>query len=276
MLKKFNLTIFCLLGLSSLAFSYEKIFNNYSVAITGDDSAYGYKLSVAPIILSSAKSIPNKQLGTPKNIGKSIWGISTRDLPVTEGDCDVANVMTCDEESRYCYNHCLVSSPPDVLAFDQKANKIYFLVGTPAIGTGGGPAFLFVGNLNKKEVRLLHAEEDQEKGSLSPSGRYFLMHGYSVIKMYDTQQNYVRTELNKSENIYNENQDIRHKLTIKKWLNDTQFMYVDIARHFVRPIPEGGEPFYSAKDVTYDIESKKIVSERNITKADADTYEKQL
>ncbi len=148
------------------------------------------------------------------------------------------------------------------------------MVGTRAMGTGGGPAFLFVGDVNKKDVKLLHKESYQEQGSLSPSGRYFLMHVYNIIKMYDTQNIYQRVELNTSENIYNEKEDIRHKLTIKKWLNDTQFTYVDIARHFVRPIPENGEAFYSAKEVLYDLANRKILSEHKITKDEADAYEK--
>lgn len=274
MIKKLNFMLFCLLGISTSTFSYEKMYKNSSITVAEDGSAYGYNLSLIPVRSFTTKNILD-QLNNVKKIDEPIWSISTRKLPITENDCDAANIMTCNEESRFCYKHCLVSSPPDVLAFDEKANKIYFLVGTTEIGTGGGTAFLFVSDINKNKIKLLHPEEDQEKGSLSPSGRYFLMHGYSIIKMYDTQESNKRIELNKSENIYNEEQDIRHKLIIKKWLTDTQFIYVDIARHFVRPIPKSGEPFYSAKDVTYDIVSRKILSQREITKEQADVYEEE-
>lgn len=273
MIKKLNFLLFCLFGISASAFSYEKTYKNFSIQVAEDGSPYGYNLSVIPPISFSAENIFN-QLNNVKRIDTPIWSISTRKLPIKEDDCDAANIMTCNEESRFCYNHCLVSSPPDVLAVDEKDNKIYFLVGTCEIGTGGGTAFLFVTDINKNKVKLLYPELDQEKGSLSPSGRYFLMHGYNIIKMYDTQNNYQRVELNTSENIYNEQQDIRHKLTIKKWLNDTQFVYIDIARHFVRPIPENGEPFYSAKEVLYDLANRKILSEHKITKDEADAYEK--
>lgn len=276
---KLKLIAFSLLGYISTCLADTKFFEHNAVSIESIKNQPGYN-----ILINKLRSIPrtNKSFldsfntsSDVKEIDKLVWRINTATLPITIHDCYKANEDICDEESTSCYNHCLTGLEPEIIAFDEKANKVYFLMGTISIGSGGGPALLFMADINKREIKLLHEEWYQEFGSLSPSGRYLVINGNSILKLYDT-QNYNRSELNKTENSYAENNNIRHALYVKKWLNDAQFLYVDIARYFVRPIPENGEPFYSAKEVTYDIASRKILSQREITKEQADAYENTL
>ena len=66
---------------------------------------------------------------------------------------------------------------------------------------------------------------------------------------------------NQSENIREKN--IIHQLTLKKWISDTQFTYVDVTRYFTSPIDP--HPFISAKEVTYDIASRARFHEKAVT-----------
>lgn len=276
---KLKLIAFSLLGYISTCLADTKFFEHNAVNIECIKNQPGYNILINKLRSKSSidKSFLDSLNTSPdmKDIDKQLWRINTATLPITDHDCYKANEDICDEESTSCYNHCLTGLQPEIIAFDEKANKLYFLIGTISIGTGGGPALLFMADINTKKLKLLHDEWYQEKGSLSPSGRYLVISGNSIMKLYDT-KNYHRFELNKTENNYDQNNNIRHGLYVKKWLNDTQFMYVDIARYFVRPIPESGEPFFSAKEVVYDVVSRKVLSQREITKEQADTYERTL
>jgi hypothetical protein len=126
--------------------------------------------------------------------------------------------------------------------------------------------------VNKKEVTLLHLETYGESGSLSPSGRYLAIDGESIIKLYDTQNN-TRYEINKSENFYGKDKKIRYSLRVKKWINNTQFSYIQ-AGYDIRPGED--QQFVRAKELTYDITSKKILNEHNITKQEVEVFEKSL
>lgn len=269
-----------LIGFVSISMADTTFFDHNAVSITGDNSPYGYKILINQL---ETRPNPNNNIlytssrsSTIQKVGDPIWSFTTRQLPISDDNCLETYSGACTRgEDKYCYHYCLMGNP-DIVAFDEKANKLYLMHGTTAIGTGGGPAFLFVADINKKEIRLLHVEGYQEQGSLSPSGRYLVIHGNSsVLKLYDT-QNYNRSELNKSENTYDEGKSIRHSLRVKKWLSDMQFTYIDIARYFVRPYPSEGEPFFSAKEVSYDIASKQILKERHMTEKEATDFEKSL
>lgn len=270
-----------LLGFISIGMANTKIFNDTAISVDDNGGVINsrYSISINKVLTNthSNKSILNLPPASTstQEIGDAIWSFTTGQLPVTEKDCLKAETPMCDknEESIYCYNHCLVSAYPDVVAFDEKASKVYFLVGTPAIGTGGGPAFLFVADINKKEIKLLSAESDQDKASLSPSGKYLVINGDSILKVHDTHNN-IRFKINKSENSYTKGKSIVHELYVKKWLSDTQFIYVDKARYFTHRMDP--EKFISAKEVTYDIASKKILSERAMTKDEYDAYQKTI
>lgn len=231
------------------------------------------------ILISKADTIPNNSnknfLPSPSSrqeLGKPIWTITADQLPIDEHVCMKLNLITCDEDSIYCYKSCLTKGLyPKILAFDNNTNKVYFIIGTHDIGSAGGPAFLFVGDVNKKKVKLLHLETYGENGSLSPSGKYLIIDGESVIKLYDTQNN-TRYEINKSENFYDKDKKIRYSLRVKKWVNDTQFSYIKAAYNFTNPTDE--RPFIQAKEVAYDISSKKTLSEHNITKKEVDSFGK--
>jgi hypothetical protein len=208
-------------------------------------------------------------LSSRRELGKPIWIITGDQLPINEHVCMKLNLIICDDDSIYCYKSCLTQGLyPKILAFDNNTNKVYFMVGTHDIGSGGGPAFLFVGDVNKQKVTLLHLEGYGESGSLSPSGKYLVIDGGSVIKLYDTQNN-TRYEINTSENFYDKDRKIRHYLRVKKWMSDTQFSYINTAHSYTSPADE--QPFLRAKEVIYDITNKKTLSEHNVTKADAET-----
>ncbi len=275
---KLQILAFALIGFISPCMAYTKIFKHNEVTIEESaGSKHGYKISIYQLPKKSSTNenfLDSAYLSSiTQDNNKPIWGFTTTQLPITDDDCYEAHEYPCDDEYTSCYNHCLTGLQPEVIEFDERSKKLYFLVGTISIGTGGGPALLFMADVNKKEIKLVHAEWHHDLGSLSPSGRYLVIHGNSTLISYDT-RNFNRSELNKNENSYDENNNIRHGLYVKKWLNDKQFIYLDIARYFVRPIPEGGEPFYSAKEVLYDLANRKILSEHKITKDEADAYEK--
>lgn len=280
---KHTILAFGLLSFSSLCIANDNnvinttFFKQAAVSIIGVDTNQANQ-GKYQILISSVETVPdnsNKNFppspSSRNELGKSIWKITADQLPINEHVCVKLNLITCDDDSAYCYKSCLTQGLyPKVLAYDNNTNKVYFIIGTHDIGSAGGPAFLFVGDVNKKEVKLLHLETYGENGSLSPSGKYLVIDGESIIKLYDTQNN-TRYEINKSENFYDKDKKIRYSLRLKKWIDDTQFSFIKAA--YDSSNPTDGKPFIQAKEVIYDIGSKKILHEHTITKNEMDTYQ---
>jgi hypothetical protein len=89
------------------------------------------------------------------------------------------------------------------------------------------------------------------------------LHGFGIY-IYDT-VNKTWFDTNQSENLYDElNRGIRHTLDIKKWISDTQFIYIDSTHHFISNAEK--MTFISAKEIIYDIAVKKKRSEKAISK----------
>ena len=208
------------------------------------------------------------------SIDKLLWTITADQLPLTKDSCIHLGLDTCDEKSTPCYDPCFSSLSPGIIAFDDKNKKLYLNYPATDIGTGGGSSLLFVADINKRDVHFLKTIAWPQNGSISPSGRYLVTHGISYISVYDTTTK-SWFNMNKSENYYPlDGKKIIHDLDLKKWLTDTQFIYVDSTKYYL----SNAEPmtFMSAKEVIYDIATKSKLSEKKITREEYEKFAKTM
>ncbi len=253
--------------------SYQKIYKNIAIRFSGPD----YKV-IIDAITTEFNDHPNtfSEAVRPLKItpDKTLWTITKDQLPLTLDDCyDFHLGSDCEKDTEYCYKNCLMRSSPEVIAYDAKNKKVYLNYPTPDIGTGGGPAILFVADINKREIKRLKLTNWGQLGSISPSTRYLVINGESIISIYDTQTD-SWSKMNESENDYSGKRYIVHNLTLKKWLNDNQFVYIDQAHYFTRPVEP--TPFINAKEVTYDIPGKTMLSEKKITENEYNEFIKKM
>lgn len=269
---------FGLIGWLSIANAYEigetvsagSTYGDIAISLSRDNEINIYAVSTK--IYDHPKNMSEIFTVNIKTITKKLWTITPDQLSITDNICYNANVSTCNP-SNYCHNHCLLNTPPDIIAFDEKNKKIYINYASYEVGTGGGPSLLFVADINKHEIKFLRGINVDEKGSVSPSGRYFVVHYSSVLSIYDTEKN-AWFKMNKSQNEYTtKERNVRHSLKIVKWLSDTRFIYIDHARYFTR----GSEPmpFINATEITYDIATKTKLNDKVITEKEYDELMKK-
>jgi hypothetical protein len=194
--------------------------------------------------------------------GKIIWEISTN-LPLTETQCDVAYADPCDKglNELYkgsCFKPC-ISYGPEFLDFDEKNGKLYFTAASASIGTGGGPYFIFVADINKKEIKFLKSEHGPLKGTLSPLGTYLLLKGMNSITVYNTITG--KESIISETNNWNKDHERLHYISDIIWLNDTTFSYKDGVRH-----SKFQTSFDEMKKNIYDINSKSVVQSKILSK----------
>ncbi len=256
--------------------SYAKIYDDIAISI----SSYrvpGYRVIIDAISKKFNRHPQNfSEALRPLSITveKNLWSFTSDQLPLTENDCFGYHLIVCEKDIEgYCYKNCLVKDRPTVIAYDKKNKKIYLNYGTYDIGTGGGPAILFVADINKREIKRLKRTTWGQSAAISPSTRYLVLHDESYISIYDTQKD-SWFDMNKSENDYSGERQIIHDLILKKWLNDNQFVYIDKTYYFTRrPDPTS---FISAKEVTYDIPGKTMLSEKKITENEYNEFIKKM
>lgn len=197
--------------------------------------------------------------------GEPIWTITPQQLPMTEDICIMAGADLCkDHDGDYmdglCIHSC-ISGGAEVLAFDQRSGNLYLSAGSTAIGTGGGPYFLFAANINKKEIKFIKTEYGPFNGHLSADGKLLVMDGWNSIAIYNlaTGKELVISE----ENDWNYPHQRLHYLGDIHWLSDTQFSYQDGIRH-----SKFQPSFDEMKENVYDIPSQKIIRTRIMAKTE--------
>lgn len=219
------------------------------------------------IIISKKKLVMQRPTSffvpaAPNIVGEPIWEI-TPELPLTEDECLISYADPCDEGKNKLYNgSCFkpcIGYGPEFLDYDEKKNKIYFSAESVSIGTGGGPHFLFVADVNKKKIQYLMEEHGPFSGVLSPQGTYLILYGFNHITI-------INTITMKKDELYEKNdwtagKEKLHSLGDIKWINETQFSYQDGVRH------SKFQPSYDEqKENVYDISSKKIIKSRMMGK----------
>ncbi len=257
--------------------SHTTIYKNTAVRITGGKYTKPEVIIEAISTQSKKNPVDFSEVIKPfhKIVDKTLWTITTDQLPFTIQDCYDLGLIVCEEDTKFCYKNCLVRSEPQIVAYDEKNKKIYLSYGTYDIGTGGGPAMLFVADINKREIKFLKLIDWEVSGSLSPSMRYLVLDGASVVRIYDT-KNKTWFDMNESENDYTGKnfRYIFHGLNLKKWISDTQFIYLDEAYYFSgMAFPK---PFISAKEVVYDISAKNRIREKNISQKEYNEFIKHI
>lgn len=195
---------------------------------------------------------------------KSLWEI-TANLPLPADVCLQEEAGECDTDTQKlykgsCYAPC-IGYGPEMLAFDEKSNKIYFVAPSVRIGTGGGAYFVFAADIAKKKVDYLFVTGGPLDASLSPLGTNLVLYAGRGITIYDTNTKKRFGFL--SENDSTESNEKFHELFDIKWLNDNQFSYHDGVRHSKF---QGSHD--SMREIVYDIPHKKVISSRTMAKTE--------
>ncbi len=172
---------------------------------------------------------PYKTVNENPMFEEPIWSINTRQLPLTEDHCDEQNIDICDEGNGFCYKPCIIGAA-DFLAFDETKGKLYLQVPSSEIGTGGGTYFLFVADINTKEIKYFKPHSGPLRAEFSPSNRYLLLITMGSIEIYDTITNKSFEVLHKSifRGLYDSE---LHSTSNIQWLNNEQFTYNDNVRN---------------------------------------------
>ena len=191
------LTMLALLVLSTLnldALAETRVFQNLAISnvqhqvgnLTQNDlviKPYTIKSDLTNIATMKASFPASREDGEP------LWTITPQQLPMNDEICLMADASLCKEQDeRYKDGECIhscISGGAEVLAYDKKASKLYLFASSTAIGTGGGAYFLYVADLNKKEIKFLKTENGPFTGDLSPSGTTLLMYGWNSIAIYN-------------------------------------------------------------------------------------------
>lgn len=167
----------------------------------------------------NSKLINSNSFKTPE-IGSPIWTITTNDLHVPEEAC-LAIDATLDYQ-----NNC-ISSAPEFVAYDENKNLLYLDATSDVSGTGGTPQFLFVADINKREIKYLKTFVGPYTAYLSPDGKHLALEtGWSEINICNTQTG-DSSEI-RADNKYTSGHEQRHGLKFIKWLSNNELKYADI------------------------------------------------
>ncbi len=236
------------------------VYNNFAIQSIGISNAND-EMHADKIVISKSRFVPNpvspKLFSIPK-IDKPIWTITAKDLHVSEEACLEIDALLCrDYKEMYkagetmCYDTC-ISNGPYFVAYDASAKKVYLDAGTDVSGTGGIPKFLFVADIDKKQITYLNTVVAPYDAYLSTNGTYLaLSQGYNGIEVYNTHTG-SNIEINGKENELTK-QALHVSLGNIRWLSDTELQYEDM--FFDDKLQRN---FSTTKNI-FNVESKKIV-----------------
>jgi hypothetical protein len=193
------------------------------------DSSYGNEIIISKSQFTSTY-IKNSNDKISK-ISNPIWSITLKDFHVPEEACLAIDATLCanyptPDKPKQCFDTCILTGPQFV-AYDDKNHLLYLDTATDISGTGGIPKFLFVVDVNTKQIKYLNTFVGPYSGYLSPNGKYLaLAAGWNEINIFDT-------HTGNSFDIHEENtltagHQQRHGLKIIAWLNDKELKYEDI------------------------------------------------
>lgn len=220
------------------------------------------------LIIRSYNMKYNPDIKSQPEYGTPIWTITPQQLPVTEDTCLLEDAPLCAEDKdNYwrgeCVHSCIYGGA-NVLAYDKNTNLLYLSADSTALGTGGGPFFLFVADINKKEIKFLKTEYGPFEGDLSPNGKLLVMYGWNSISIYNTLTG--KELVISEENDWDYPHQRLHYLGHIHWLSDTQFSYQDGVRH-----SKFQPSFDEMKENVYDIPSQKMIRTRTMAKTEYDS-----
>ena len=273
---KIKIIIYGLIGYTSFALAYgseeeiydshqnTKIFNNIAIKVktTGSKKiAEKYQIIISIVsttINNHPKNFSEILRPVVQTIDKTLWTITSDQLPLTKEDCMKLDLDFQNKDSAYGYKYCLLNTDPEIIAFDDKNKKLYLSYGTTEIGTGGGPSLLFAADVNQRKIKFLNMVWDSDHGSLSPSGQYLVIYGSSRISVGDMETN-KWINVNTPERIHSDGKKIVHRLSLKSWISDTRFTYIDAARY------RETKSLINTKEITYDIAARTNIDKKIIT-----------
>ncbi len=219
------------------------------------------KSSNSTLLVDSRISIePLSPESNPLSPEKPIWIIRTKQLPLTEAHCNKEEVDVCSETAEYCFKPCL-SRDVQFLAYDENKNLLYLQAAGADVGTGGGTYFLFIADINKKEIKYFDAWGGPSIATFSPSGKYLLLVCMNQIKIYNLTNNKSFVII-KNSTPKNLNDSELHYLGGVKWLNDDQFTYKDSV--FRDKFTHTTEAAVEINRYTVDIPSQKTLNQQVI------------
>jgi hypothetical protein len=229
------------------------------IAIQSIDSPPSNKSYGNEIIISKAQFtstlIKNSYNKIP-DIGKPIWSITLKDFHVPEEACLAIDATLCanypaTDKPKQCFDTCNLTGP-QLVAYDEKNHLLYLDTATDISGTGGIPKFLFVADVNTKQIKYLNTFVGPYSGFLSPNGKYLaLAAGWNEINICDT-------HTGNSFDIHEENtllagHEQRHGLKIIAWLNDKELKYEDI-----NPLDKNQSIADATVEKVFNVETKQI------------------
>jgi len=183
------------------------------------------------------------------------WRIRPQDLPVTEDLCDENTFDLCDKNGINCYKPCLQYGP-ELIIHAKNVNKIYFFSATTEMGaTGIGARLLFVGNLDKKQIKYLAIIDADVEAKPSPDGNYIVFYKSSNLNIVNTLNDDIK--FIKSNNIYTKQHEEIHDLDTINWISNTCFTYLDKVYGFNK------DPIKITEN-TYDAKENKIINSKRI------------
>ncbi len=263
-----------------MAFNYQpntvktKFFKD--VAISEVNKLNNVKGMEFTILISTKRKLTPNELVTGASpttfpeeftIDKPIWEITHR-LPVGEDECLQIDASNCNAElnkdySGSCFKPCLIYGP-QFLTFDEKNNKIYFLVDTTRNGSAGAQNFIFSGDLKTQKIEYLGTKFGSIDGSMSPNSKYVIFNGMNFIDIYDPISK--RTiSIVAPWGKDSQKRSIIPGIFGIKWLSDTTFSYREDTRH---------SKFQSSSDTMkeniYDITQQKIIKSRQMNLSEFD------
>jgi hypothetical protein len=240
------------------------VYNNFAIQSVGISNTND-KIHADEIIISKSRFLPNpvspKLFNIPK-IDSSIWTITAKDLHVTEEACLEIDALLCrDYKEMYqsseamCYDTC-ISNGPYFVAYDALAKRVYIDAGTNVSGTGGTPEFLFVADIDKKQIKYLNTVVAPYEAYLSTKGTYIaISQGYNGIEIFNTHTGNKFVIHGKSADLTKK--AVHPSLGNIRWLNDTELQYEDI--YYDDKFPRVSHA--TTKNI-FNIVSKKIVKKK--------------
>src|SRR6185295_5670932 len=154
------------------------------------------------------------------------WRIRPEDLPVTEYLCNENTFDLClEEEEAECFKPCL-SYGPQLVTYAKNMNKIYFTIDTTEVGaTGIGSRLLFVGDLIKKQLKLLTITDGFLKATYSPNERYIVFS--RSLELYVVNTSTDETFIISNKFIRTKKYREVHYLKNVHWISSHTFTYLD-------------------------------------------------
>jgi len=184
------------------------------------------------------------------------WRIRPEVLPVTEDLCDDHTIDVCwNEEKEECFKPCFQYGP-QLITYAENVNKIFFFIDTSAVGaTGIGPRFLFVGDLNKKQIKYLAMTNGFLKTSYSPDKIHIAFFSYNILTIVNILNDKI-IYIFKPDIQTNQRREM-HYLKAIHWISNNRFSYLDTSYGFNKKISQVIKNIYDVNEGKI-IESKKI------------------